>query len=121
LNCHRDWSTGGRDDVAGVFYDNKIANYPIVQDELFGLGTIPAYKSAFLQRVADPNRPYHPLMNPYITVDWNVMDLTIFTGECVEPGGPIDGENANAFHYRTPIIRSTPVMKTRLNWRQIER
>lgn len=92
----RDWSTGGRDDVAGVFYDNKIANYPIVQDELFGLGTIPAYKSAFLQRVADPNRPYHPLMNPYITVDWNVMDLTIFTGECVEIGG-IDVENANTF------------------------
>ena len=92
----RAWSVGGRNDVADVFYDNKITNYPIVQDELFGLGTIPAYKSAFLQRVADPNRPYHPLMNPYITVDWNVMDLTIFTGECMQHSG-VDDENKNLF------------------------
>lgn len=91
------WSENDRrNDVSDDFYNNKIANYPIVQDELFGLGTIPAYKSAFLQRVADPNRPYHPLMNPYITVDWNVMDLTIFTGECMEFGG-IDVQNANTF------------------------
>ncbi|MDO4585916.1 MAG: hypothetical protein Q4C95_01315 [Planctomycetia bacterium] len=57
--------------------------FPIGDDKLFGLGTIPGYKSAFLQRVADPNRPYHPLLNPYLTVDWNVMDLTVFNGECV--------------------------------------
>ncbi len=75
---------GDRGNEEEEFYDNKVANYPIVQDELFGVGTVPAYKSAFVQRVADPNRPYHPLMNPYITVDWNAMDLTVFTGECVE-------------------------------------
>ncbi|MGN0910286.1 MAG: hypothetical protein ACI4NV_02560 [Thermoguttaceae bacterium] len=63
------------------FFNNIVANYPLVKDELFGLGTIPDYKTAFLQRAADPNRPYHPLLNPYITVDWNVMDLTIFNGE----------------------------------------
>ena len=68
---------------AGDFVGNWVSNYPIVKDEIFGLGTIPAYKSAFVQRVADPNRPYHPVMNPYITVDWNMMDLTIFTGEVV--------------------------------------
>ncbi len=69
------------DGVVTGFYRNRVANYPIVQDELFGVGTVPGYKSAFVQRVADPNRPYHPLMNPYITVDWNMMDLTVFTGE----------------------------------------
>ena len=71
---------------AGVanFYDNNVKNYPIVRDEIFGLGTVPAYKSAFVQRVADPNRPYHPVMNPYITVDWNMMDLTVFTGEVTD-------------------------------------
>ena len=69
------------------FYVNRVANYPIVKDKIFGLGTIPAYKSAFVQRVADPNRPYHPVMNPYITVDWNMMDLTVFTGEAVLPAG----------------------------------
>lgn len=69
------------DSSGSVFYDNCVANYPIVKDEIFGLGTIPGYKSAFVQRVADPNRPYHPVLNPYITVDWNMMDLTVFTGE----------------------------------------
>lgn len=82
-------SWGTRDpeavDRLGTGYDdflkNKVENYPLVKDELFGMGTIPDYKTAFLQRAADPNRPYHPLLNPYITVDWNVMDLTIFNGE----------------------------------------
>ena len=64
---------------------DKIASYPIVKDHLFGVGTAPDYKSAFVQRVADPNRPYHPLMNPYITVDWNIMDLTVYTGESDDP------------------------------------
>ena len=54
---------------------------PIAEDELFGVGTVAGYRSAFLQRVADPNRPYHPLTNPYLTVDWNMMDLTVFNGE----------------------------------------
>ncbi len=75
---------------------------PIADDHLFGIGTVPGYKSAFLQRVADPSRPYHPLMNPYITVDWNMMDLTVFNGESVENtswstggggGNPIDYAN----------------------------
>lgn len=82
------WTESGtkktRLDVSNTYYENTVANFPIVQDELFGVGTIPAYKSAFVQRVADPNRPYHPLMNPYITVDWNMMDLTVYTGECIE-------------------------------------
>ncbi|MDO5565675.1 MAG: hypothetical protein Q4G59_03385, partial [Planctomycetia bacterium] len=72
---------------------------PISADQLFGLGNIPGYKSAFVQRVADPNRPYHPLANPYISVDWNVMDLTIFNGESIELVNSADNvrdENRNA-------------------------
>ncbi|MDO5554119.1 MAG: hypothetical protein Q4G68_10195 [Planctomycetia bacterium] len=61
--------------------NDDVKNFPIVEDELFGVGTVPAYKSAFVQRVADPNRPYHPILNPYISIDWNLMDLTVFTGE----------------------------------------
>lgn len=84
----RDWTTGELDSLeTEEFRKSVVANYPIVQDELFGLGTVPAYKSAFVQRVADPNRPYHPVLNPYISVDWNIMDLTVFTGESVEIGG----------------------------------
>ncbi|MBQ2850253.1 MAG: hypothetical protein IJE77_07200, partial [Thermoguttaceae bacterium] len=88
----KSWGDRGTEDAS--FYDNKVANYPIVQDKLFGVGTVPAYKSAFVQRVADPNRPYHPLMNPYITVDWNAMDLTVFTGEAVTD---LESENARTF------------------------
>lgn len=88
----KSWGDRGTEDAS--FYDNKVANYPIVQDKLFGVGTVPAYKSAFVQRVADPNRPYHPLMNPYISVDWNAMDLTVFTGEAVTD---LESENARTF------------------------
>ena len=82
-----DWANRGDDSGFNAefpsFYDYRVKNYPITKDKIFGLGTVPAYKSAFVQRVADPNRPYHPVMNPYITVDWNMMDLTVFTGEVV--------------------------------------
>lgn len=61
-------------------------HFPIAADRLFGLGTVPGYRSAFVQRVADPNRPYHPSANPYITIDWNMMDLTVFNGEAIDPG-----------------------------------
>ena len=86
FELRKDMDEDKRADVPDDDYDNVVGNYPIVKDGLFGIGTVPAYKSSFVQRVADPNRPYHPLMNPYITVDWNVMDLTVFTGERVGMG-----------------------------------
>ncbi|TWU33751.1 hypothetical protein [Novipirellula artificiosorum] len=45
------------------------------------LGTLPEYCSAFLQRLADPTLPHDPVTNPYRTVDWIPIDLTIFSGE----------------------------------------
>ena len=68
----------------GVDPDNK--DCPIAVDRLVGLGTVPGIRSAFVQRVADPNRPYHPFANPYISVDWNMMDLTVFNGEAIGTG-----------------------------------
>ncbi len=76
-----EWLVSQQREVSSYAPESTAKNHPIIKDRIFGFGTIPAYKSAFVQRVADPNRPYHPIMNPYITVDWNVMDLTIFTGE----------------------------------------
>ena len=49
------------------------------------LGTIPSYCSAFLQRLADPTLPHDPVTNPYRTVDWLQIDLTVFSGEA-RPG-----------------------------------
>ena len=55
------------------------------------LGTIDRFCSAFLQRLADPTRAYHPVTNPYRTVDWMAIDLTVFNGEAapsdIEQGG----------------------------------
>ena len=45
------------------------------------LGTIENYRSAFLQRLADPTLPYNAVTNPYRTVDWFQLDLTVFSGE----------------------------------------
>ena len=41
------------------------------------LGTIACFKTIGLQRLADPNRPHHPIRNPYITVDWSMIDLHV--------------------------------------------
>ena len=45
------------------------------------LGSIKNYRTAFLQRLADPTRGFHPRLNPYRTVDQIAIDLTIFSGE----------------------------------------
>ena len=37
--------------------------------------------TVYLQRLADPNAAWDPLLNPYMTVDWAAMDVTVFSGE----------------------------------------
>ena len=54
-------------------------------------GTYPNVRTAFLQRLADPNMAYDPVNNPYITVDWISLDLTVFNGEAPKSDDPQDG------------------------------
>ena len=61
--------------------DNDMEGHPLAEDQMIGNGTVPMVRTAVLQRVADPYRPFDPVLNPYITIDWNMMDLTVFTGE----------------------------------------
>ncbi len=44
-------------------------------------GTMLDWSTAYLQRLADPNKPWDATFNPYITVDWIPIDLTVFSGE----------------------------------------
>ena len=58
---------------------------PLVADNVLAMGTTPNYKTVFLQRLANPNKAYQndpaqPNYNPYLTVDWSPIDLTVFNG-----------------------------------------
>jgi hypothetical protein len=55
-------------------------------------GTVQNFRTVFLQRLANPLRPWNPApghpghqaelpVNPYLTVDWMPVDLTVFNGE----------------------------------------
>ncbi len=44
-------------------------------------GTQLDFCTAYLQRLADPDKPWDATFNPYITVDWIPIDLTVFSGE----------------------------------------
>lgn len=57
------------------------ASCPIVGDGMIKTGTYTDYKTVFLQRLADPTSPYDQYRNPYITVDWMPIDVTVFNGE----------------------------------------
>ncbi len=56
-------------------------------------GTQENWCTAYLQRLADPDLPYHAGFNPYMTVDWLPIDLTLFNGEDEPP-------NSNTVSYR---------------------
>jgi hypothetical protein len=78
------------------------------QDGLIQTGTTVDYKTAFLQRLADPTAPFNApndpfntaasydntkQFNPYITVDWLPIDLTVFNGEQAPSANDIDDPN----------------------------
>ncbi len=43
-------------------------------------GTYENRRIVFLQRLADPRVPWHRDANPYITIDWQTTDVTVFSG-----------------------------------------
>lgn len=57
------------------------ANEAMLTQEMLSVGTFNDVSTAFLQRLADPQREYDVALNPYITVDWISIDLTTFSGE----------------------------------------
>jgi hypothetical protein len=77
-------------------------------------GTTQDWCTAFLQRLSDPERPWHPTFNPYITVDWMPIDLTVFSGEDPledDQGGDIVQPNppyAFAFRSKSGVLGLDP-------------
>ncbi len=67
---------------------------PLVDDsnkhlDMLNTGTTQDYKAVFLQRLANPSAPFHPVTNPYRTVDWMPIDLTVFNGEDTVPSAAL--------------------------------
>ncbi len=60
---------------------------PVGSSGVAAPGTQLDWCTAYLQRLADPERPWHAVLNPYITVDWMPIDLTVFSGEETISGG----------------------------------
>ena len=71
-------------DSTKLFRDDPLDSrgvMPLKKDNILPTGTTSAYKHVFLQRLANPLAPYNPLSNPYLTIDWMPIDLTVFNGE----------------------------------------
>ncbi|MEI8212750.1 MAG: hypothetical protein WCI02_11420, partial [Planctomycetota bacterium] len=73
---------------------------PSTGNAMNGTGTYPNVRTAFLQRLADPNMEYDSINNPYITVDWISIDLTVFNGEAPQSDDPQDSLKTIAFQSR---------------------
>lgn len=50
------------------------------RDAIQRTGTTPRFRTVYLQRLADPQRPYDADTNPYRTIDWMDVNLTSFNG-----------------------------------------
>ena len=61
-------------------FDHQTGN-PLEDNRWNRVGTYQEARTVFLQRLADPTIPWHPVDNPYLTLDFMPIDLTTFNGE----------------------------------------
>jgi len=60
---------------------DDVAGRPLNDHGMQNTGTYTDVRTALLQRLADPTQAWHYQINPYVTVDWATIDLTVFNGE----------------------------------------
>ena len=79
VNVSEDSPTGLTNQLSDAYEGRFGSHHPPPADTgiLYQRGTIACYKTICLQRLADPTRPYHSICNPYLTVDWNMIDLQV--------------------------------------------
>ena len=85
-------------------------------------GTVPCYKTIGLQRLADPNRPYDQICNPYITVDWSMIDLQVINSvELSNNGNPHESEHTlpSGVIENVPIPRDDNMHFSSRQWKQV--
>ncbi|MFN8740013.1 MAG: hypothetical protein ACK5YR_08835 [Pirellula sp.] len=83
------------------------SNTVLTANNMYPSGTYQNVRAAYLQRLADPDVPYDPTFNPYITVDWMSIDLTVFNGESSRE---MDDRDAfNQMHVAVPTMTSRPI------------
>jgi len=71
-----------------------IPNAPLVLAG-YTTGVRSNFKNALLQRLANPLIAFDAVANPYITVDWQAIDLAVFNGQATPPApDPDDGTAA---------------------------
>lgn len=119
-------STPPIDQLPDTPYDERVG-FPLRDLNIMASATYENARTLFLQRLAVPHQPWHPHTNPYITVDWTTVDLTVFNGEDVghktaangpgfdardagnmmayndlfDPNSGIDRTNNPQFHFRS--------------------
>lgn len=69
------------DGMTGPLQNWSVGAVTVGGDTVIQPGTQLDFCTAYLQRLAYPDKPHDPVFNPYITTDWIPIDLTVFSGE----------------------------------------
>ncbi len=126
-DAYHDYNAGGPPPTRAPFDDQTSTSGPLnlwaagnnMMSNVVNIGTQENWCTAYLQRLADPEKPWDAAFNPYITVDWMPIDLTVFSGEedhgdvtgsaapikfasRQKTGQPLEQVMPGAFTYRTP-------------------
>jgi len=83
-------------------------------------GTTPRFAVVHLQRLANPMKAYHPVTNPYITIDSMPIDLVKYNGEDFSPD-PRDSRSTIMFssHERGVFSNQRNIWEQRLDSRPV--
>ena len=121
------WADLGVDPIPGAFPDTP---FDMINPLVFENGVLPGgtddpvlrqtrtlqnVRAAYLQRLADPDFGYDPVSNPYITVDWMSIDLTVFNGEAPRPasGAPVQMQARYKNGALSPLAAGHAVMENK--------